>query len=130
VLPELVGGSTGVCVVGDAGPVGLLPAGEGLPQWWFDVEGPRPDPATTSVAGWLREKFSGPVTLLGDAAHAFPPSQAQGANQALEDAWALRRALSGDNDDPAATLRRYERERVPRVRRVTRRPRPGPPTGR
>jgi FAD-dependent urate hydroxylase len=154
VLPELVAGSTGVCVVGDAGLVGLLPAGEGLLQWWFDVEGPRPDPATTSVAGWLREKFSGyaglvaelltgisdadlgryphalhdvpdawgtgAVTLLGDAAHAFPPSQAQGANQALEDAWTLRRALSGGGD-PVAALRRYERERAPRVRRVSRR---------
>jgi FAD-dependent urate hydroxylase len=154
VLPELVAGSTGVCVVGDAGLVGLLPAGEGLLQWWFDVEGPRPDPATTSVAGWLRERFAGyagpvatllagitdadlgryphalhdvpdawgtgAVTLLGDAAHAFPPSQAQGANQALEDAWTLRRALSAGGD-PVAALRGYERERAPRVRRVSRR---------
>jgi FAD-dependent urate hydroxylase len=34
----------------------------------------------------------GPTTLLGDAAHAFRRRWAQGANQALEDAWLLRRA--------------------------------------
>ncbi|BCJ39302.1 hypothetical protein Athai_68050 [Actinocatenispora thailandica] len=62
----------------------------------------------------------GPVTLLGDAAHVFPPSQAQGANQAVEDAWLLRRALHGDPGDAAAALRRYERRRVPHVRLVSR----------
>ncbi|MGW5877037.1 FAD-dependent oxidoreductase [Nocardiopsis terrae] len=52
----------------------------------------------------------GGATLLGDAAHAFPPSAAQGADQALEDAWALSLALAeeGAAADPAAALRRYE----------------------
>lgn len=46
----------------------------------------------------------GPTTLMGDAAHSMPPAMAQGANQALEDAWALRGSL----DD----LRGYERARA------------------
>jgi FAD-dependent urate hydroxylase len=62
---------------------------------------------------------TGPTTLLGDAAHAFPPSQAQGANQALEDAWRLRQALR-EPGDVCRSLRRYERERARRVRRIAR----------
>ncbi len=31
--------------------------------------------------------------VTGDAAHSTPPTRAQGANQALEDAWALAAAL-------------------------------------
>lgn len=54
-----------------------------------------------------------------DAAHAFPPTQAQGANQALEDAWLLPRLLAGPAP-PAAALRRYERLRARRVRLVAR----------
>lgn len=63
----------------------------------------------------------GTVTLLGDAAHAFPPTQAQGANQALEDAWLLSRALRAQPADLPGTLRRYERLRTRRVRKVSRR---------
>ena len=53
----------------------------------------------------------GRVTLLGDAAHAVPPSLAQGTNQAVEDAAALARALRrpAAAADPAAALRGYER---------------------
>lgn len=32
---------------------------------------------------------SGRIVLIGDGAHAVPPSSAQGVNQALEDAWSL-----------------------------------------
>ena len=63
----------------------------------------------------------GAVTLLGDAAHAFPLSQAQGANQALEDAWLLRRALAAaPSGDVPAVLRRYERRRAQRVGVISR----------
>lgn len=148
-VPEIAGGRHARCLVGPAGLCGLMPAGGGLLQWWFDV--PEPAPEGQPVVEWLRSRFAGyaepveellaslgeddpqefphvlhevpdewgrgPATLLGDAAHAFPPSQAQGANQALEDAWLLRRAL--DAPGPVAdALRRYERLRARRVRRV------------
>lgn len=64
----------------------------------------------------------GAVTLIGDAAHAFPPSQAQGANQALEDAWLLRRVLTQApaGSDVPALLRAVEGLRADRVRLVSR----------
>jgi FAD-dependent urate hydroxylase len=150
-LPDLAAGTYACCLVGRAGLCGLMPAGDGLVQWWFDVAVPAPP--GQPVVGWLRERFAGyaepvrtllesvteadvqmyphvlhrvprqwgrgAVTLLGDAAHAFPPSQAQGANQALEDAWLLRRTLRAPG--PVADgLRRYEQARARRVRRVAR----------
>ena len=151
VLPELAEGATGVCVVGGSGLAGLLPSGDGLLMWWFDVH----QPLRGSPAAALAERFAGygplveglletirdqdlesfrhvthripdrwgrgGVTLLGDAAHAFPPTQAQGANQALEDAWLLSRALGTDPRDVPGALRRYERLRARRVRKVSRR---------
>ena len=59
----------------------------------------------------------GRVTLLGDAAHAVPPSLAQGTNQAVEDAAALARALRRPTAtaDPTAALRAYERASRPRT---------------
>lgn len=151
VLPGLADGTHAMCVVGPAGLCGLMPAGAGLLQWWFDV--PTPPPAAGTVVAWLRDSFraygdpvrtlldgltdadvqayphvvhrvpdrwgTGAATLLGDAAHVFPPSQAQGANQALEDAWLLRRALRSPGP-PADALRSYERIRARRVRRISR----------
>ena len=63
---------------------------------------------------------SGPMTLLGDAAHPMLPHAGQGAAQALEDAVALGAVLA-DAADPVAIdagLRRYERVRAARTRRV------------
>jgi FAD-dependent urate hydroxylase len=161
-LAGLVEGRTGRFLVGSAGFVGLMPAGNGLLQWWFDVPHDPRAPLPVSPVAWLGQRFAGyggpvpavleavddadvglyphvvhevpdawgagAVTLLGDAAHAFPPTQAQGANQALEDAWLLTRTLTSVASDggdgrrgplPAA-LRRYEATRARRVRRVMR----------
>ncbi|MBW4471014.1 MAG: FAD-dependent monooxygenase [Stenomitos rutilans HA7619-LM2] len=59
------------------------------------------------------------ITLLGDAAHPMAPRAGQGANQAIQDAGALARALSGDGmtNIPDA-LRRYHEERAPLTKKM------------
>lgn len=61
----------------------------------------------------------GGVTLLGDAAHPMLPSMAQGAVQALEDAWILADLLDRVRDRGAA-LEAYEQLRLPRTARIQR----------
>ena len=65
----------------------------------------------------IGEWGAGRVTLLGDAAHPMLPHTGQGAAQALEDGVALGLALAGDGDVEQA-LRRYERVRASRTRRL------------
>jgi 2-polyprenyl-6-methoxyphenol hydroxylase-like FAD-dependent oxidoreductase len=65
----------------------------------------------------IRQWGSGAATLLGDAAHPVLPHTAQGAALALEDAVALGLALA-PGVDPRHALRRYERVRSRRTRRV------------
>ncbi len=57
----------------------------------------------------------GRVTLLGDAAHAMEPFQAQGSAQAIEDAYVLAACLAAGDGDPASALRRYEEIRMSRA---------------
>lgn len=131
---------------------GLIPAGNGLLHWWFDLPW-KPGQPELAVAD-LREAFAGwpePVeqllagitdddlgffphirhqvprvwgsprsTLLGDAVHAMPPAVAQAANQTLEDAWLLSRALSEPDQEISSMLRSYEQQRRPRVAKVSR----------
>lgn len=147
--------SSGRCVMftGPGGLCGLMPAGDGLLQWWFDQRWMPDDPVPASTVAVLRERFgnwaapvrdvlaavsdddvgffphykhrvpriwgAGPVTLIGDAAHSMPPTRAQGANQALEDAWALTIALR-HADDVSSGLRSYERARSPKASFVAR----------
>lgn len=68
----------------------------------------------------LRSAGSGPVTLLGDAAHPVLPFLAQGAALAIEDAWVLTEALAATPDDPARAMRAYEAVRYARARKVQR----------
>jgi salicylate hydroxylase len=66
----------------------------------------------------------GPVTLVGDAAHAMLPFLAQGAGMTIEDAAVLARRLCQSPDDVVAALRAYEdtrRVRAERVQRASRR---------
>jgi FAD-dependent urate hydroxylase len=151
---EITSSHRGAMFVGPPGLCGLMPAGEGLLQWWFDQRWTPESPTPASPVAALQEHFSGfaePVkevlaavkdidvgffphfrhavprtwgtglmTLVGDAAHSMPPTRAQGANQALEDSWALAVALRGGDDGVAEALRRYERARSPKAGIVAR----------
>ncbi len=69
--------------------------------------------STVTTPAWSE----GGVGLIGDAAHAMYPFQAQGAVMAIEDAAVLAPLLMTE-DDAASALRRYESIRRPRVGRV------------
>jgi salicylate hydroxylase len=68
------------------------------------------------------DRWSGDrVTLVGDAAHPMLPFAAQGANQAVEDAFVLAECLrDAEAGDVPEALRRYESLRVPRTSDVQR----------
>jgi salicylate hydroxylase len=67
----------------------------------------------------LERWTDGRVALLGDAAHAMLPFFAQGAAQAMEDAFVLAECLRGTRASEAPqALKRYERIRHPRATRV------------
>lgn len=73
----------------------------------------------------LRTYSRGQATLVGDAAHAMPPTLGQGANLALEDAAvlvSLLRPLSTDPDPRAvaAALGDYDKQRRRRTQRIAR----------
>jgi len=69
----------------------------------------------------LPSYVSGPVALLGDAAHAMTPNLGQGGCQALEDAAILSLCL--ESGDLAEGLRRYDRMRRPRTQALARKAR-------
>lgn len=66
---------------------------------------------------WFGVLPEGAAAILGDASHPTLPFLAQGANMALEDAWALAAALSGHDGD-AAALAAYQAARAPRCARI------------
>jgi FAD-dependent urate hydroxylase len=141
-------------IQGAEGWCGLMPAGAGELQWWFDLPADVAErvPVEERIT-FLRDRFSGwpdpvadvidhldgaqiepwPYTrhpvprrlyrdravLIGDAAHAMPPTLAQGASQTLDDAWALVDSLDGQADLEAA-LRTYQRRRRTRSAFVSR----------
>lgn len=63
---------------------------------------------------WCR----GRVALLGDSAHPTTPNMGQGACMAIESSLALARCIR-QSDELAESLRRYERERMPRTKWIT-----------
>lgn len=65
----------------------------------------------------LAQWSDGRVVLLGDAAHPMLPFMAQGAVQAMEDAFALARQIKGSTD-VAAACAIFFRNRIERVTRV------------
>ncbi|MFC8430431.1 FAD-dependent oxidoreductase [Streptomyces sp. NPDC057253] len=60
----------------------------------------------------------GRVVLVGDAAHCCPPTMAQGAAMALEDAWVLSLLLTSGSAWDTDLLTRYYERRIDRVRMV------------
>lgn len=119
--------------------VGMVEMPEPSPEGWR-VVGQKAD-AQAAFAGWhpvvtalidragtlnrwalfdrapLPRWHEGRVVLLGDAAHPMLPSMAQGAVQALEDAWILAAALDAE-DAPDAAFRRFHDLRIGRTSRV------------
>ncbi|MBZ4422325.1 FAD-dependent monooxygenase [Myxococcus sp. RHSTA-1-4] len=141
------GARFGICHIG-RGPEGtrrmywflLAPAPEG----GRDAEGGHREAVLSQVRGWMEPVESlvratpesailrtdihyleplpkwgeGPVTLLGDSAHAMVTDMAQGACQAIEDALVLAKLLREDSDRVRA-LRTYESRRRPRTAHVS-----------
>jgi salicylate hydroxylase len=63
------------------------------------------------------ERWSkGPVTLLGDSAHAMLPYLGQGAAMAIEDGCVLAAMIARHGDDLGAALVAYEQMRAPRTK--------------
>lgn len=139
-VPELPEG-VGIEMSGRGQRFGGIRIGDGQIYWFATANGPRgfDVPIRERFAGWaepvpallaatppdriLRNDIvdraphdvwgEGPVTLLGDAAHAMTPNMGQGACQAIEDALVLAESL---RDDPVGDLRRYEDQRRDRAR--------------
>ncbi|MBY5933976.1 FAD-dependent monooxygenase [Tateyamaria omphalii] len=119
--------------------VGMVEQDEPAPEGWR-IEGNRDD-ALAAFSGWdpiivglierapvlnrwalfdrapLPRWHDGRVALLGDAAHPMLPSMAQGAVQALEDAWTLATVLDGAEDVEQA-LGGYFDQRIERTARI------------
>jgi 2-polyprenyl-6-methoxyphenol hydroxylase-like FAD-dependent oxidoreductase len=82
-----------------------------------------PDEAVVKLELFIRPPVKrwgeGRVMLIGDAAHAMPPSGGQGAASAIEDAVVLAKCLRTSAGVTEA-LREFERVRMPRVHLLTR----------
>lgn len=83
----------------------IIAAADGAHVWALFDRDPLPR--------WSEER----VVLLGDACHAMPPFQAQGAAMAIEDSIVLAKCLQAEGVS-AASLMKYEKLRKPRTSRV------------
>jgi 2-polyprenyl-6-methoxyphenol hydroxylase-like FAD-dependent oxidoreductase len=77
----------------------------------------------STVDGWISKAGKGRVVLIGDAAHAFPPSGGQGAGMAVEDADGLGIVLGMENglsvQEKLASWLRWRMKRIERVAEYT-----------
>ncbi|KAL0255188.1 hypothetical protein SLS55_009718 [Diplodia seriata] len=80
------------------------------------------------MESWAGGGAEGRVVVLGDAAHAIPPTAGQGASQALEDAVTFAEVVMGFEDgaggeggwrEAVARWQRYRQQRVDRVLALT-----------
>jgi 2-polyprenyl-6-methoxyphenol hydroxylase-like FAD-dependent oxidoreductase len=73
---------------------------------------------------WISEDGRGRVILVGDCAHAIPPSAGQGVNQAFEDVYTLAliiKGTGGGSSEPEARplqLQKWQHWRSERVKKV------------
>jgi 2-polyprenyl-6-methoxyphenol hydroxylase-like FAD-dependent oxidoreductase len=76
------------------------------------------------LSSWISEDGRGRVILVGDCAHAIPPSAGQGVNQAFEDVHTLAltlKGIGGGSPKPEARprqLRNWQQWRSERVKKV------------
>ncbi|MFD7660695.1 FAD-dependent monooxygenase, partial [Actinosynnema sp. NPDC059797] len=96
---------------------------EGYGGPWPEVRAALTDPAVVNYTWFHRLLVDGPwhrgrVVLVGDAAHACPPTLAQGAAMSLEDALVLAELLAARDTWDDALLTAYRDRRYPRVRAV------------
>ncbi|MFJ3802640.1 FAD-dependent oxidoreductase [Streptomyces sp. NPDC090088] len=100
---------------------------EGYGGAWKELREAFTDPSVVNYTWFDRHLVEGPwhrgrVVLVGDAAHACPPTFAQGAAMSLEDVLVLAELLTGLDGWEAESLDRaltgYHARRLPRVRLV------------
>jgi 2-polyprenyl-6-methoxyphenol hydroxylase-like FAD-dependent oxidoreductase len=89
---------------------------------WDDIRERIVDPTSIHYTWfeWMlldRPWFEGRVVLIGDAAHNCPPTLAQGAAQAMEDALVLADEL-GKHDEVEPALAAFMERRLPRATTV------------
>ncbi|MFD4326287.1 FAD-dependent monooxygenase [Nocardioides sp. NPDC058538] len=89
---------------------------------WDEIRGSLTDPTRVNHTHFESHVVDGPwnrgrVVIIGDAAHSCPPTLAQGAAQALEDAAVLAELLTG-HDDLATVWPALTERRLPRARAV------------
>lgn len=96
---------------------------EGYGGAWDEIRDSITDPAQVNYTWFDRMLVEGSwhrgrVVLVGDAAHCCPPTMAQGAAMAMEDAWVLSQLLTSGSAWDEELLTRYYERRIDRVRMV------------
>ncbi|MDI5980796.1 FAD-dependent oxidoreductase [Amycolatopsis magusensis] len=90
---------------------------------WPEIQRSLTDPALINYTWFERLLLDGPwhrgrVVLAGDAAHACPPTLAQGAAMSLEDVLVLTELLAAEEVWDDGLFTRYRDRRYPRVREI------------